>query len=158
MEIERGSQPRNNVTKVSMRPRILKEIRLLLPAWVLTVVLTFIPSVFKGMGPDWAVMFLAPGCAMIAACSFGSEFSYGTLPSLLSQPIERRRMWFEKILTLIVMLLPIIIAALLIYFGTIQKPTYWMLLVIPICAVCSTPFYTFLTRSTVGAVVLSVGA
>jgi len=141
-----------------MQTRILKEIRLLLPAWLLTIALTFVPAFFKGIGSDWAVLFLAPGCAMIAACSFGPEFSYGTLPSLLSQPIERRRIWFEKISTLIVMLLPLIVGALLVYFGTIRKPTYWLLLIIPICAVCSTPFYTLLTRSTIGSVVLSLGA
>src|SRR6266850_3529282 len=141
-----------------MQTRLFKEIRLLLPAWLITVLLTFSPALFKGMGSDWAVLFLAIGSAVMVACSFGPEFSYGTLVPLLAQPIERRRIWFEKLSAIGVVLLPLIVAALAVYFGTMPKPTYWLLLVIPVCAVCSTPFFTFLTRNTVGAVVLSAAA
>jgi hypothetical protein len=97
-------------------------------------------------------------CPLIAASSFGFEFSNGTLAQLLSQPVDRRRLWFEKMLTLGAMLAPLALVSLLIYFGKIDKPLYWLLLLIPVCCFCATPFFTFLTRGTMGGVVLSIAA
>src|SRR3954469_4159859 len=139
-----------------MRTRLLKELRLVAPAWLLTAVLSFSPALFR-LNHEWALTFLGVGCAVIVACSFGSEFSYGTVASLLAQPIDRRRIWFEKLATLVLVVFPLVAGTLAIYFGKMPKPNYWMLLILPACALCSTPFLALLTRNTVGAVVLSVG-
>src|SRR5689334_17465360 len=41
------------------------------------------------------------GFAVLAAMTFGLEFQQHTLALLLSQPVERRRIWRDKVLTVL---------------------------------------------------------
>jgi len=146
-----------------MQPHVLKEIRLLLPATVLTLVIALIPACFtNSANGGWAgsLVCLALGYTIIAACTFGSEFGNGTMAQLLSQPLDRRRIWFQKMLVLASMLAPIALTLLVIYAGRVEESFYWPYwnLVLPVCAFCATPFFTFVTRSNIGAVVLSLAA
>src|SRR4051794_34527472 len=129
-----------------MQLRLFKEIRLLFPAWAVAVALSLCPAIFLGReGSGGAVLFLGLCCPLIAASSFGFEFSNGTLAQLLSQPVDRRRLWFKKMSILGALLAPLASVSLLISFGRIDKPLYWLLLLIPVCCFCATPFFTFLT-------------
>src|SRR6267143_1476920 len=140
-----------------MQTRLLKHLRLLLPAWLLIAAVTLVPTVLPGWHPsEFPVFCLVLGCPLIAACSFGPEFTHGTLSQLLAQPINRRRIWFEKMLVLGAFLLPLWVGALLLYRLGVPKPVYWLLAIGPICAFCTTPFFTFIARNVIGAVVLSL--
>ena len=82
---------------------VKKEIRLIAPAWgVVMVVLLAFP--WLGKGDEW-IHVLTPaalffGMIILSVDSFGREFSMGTFLPLLSQPVERRRIWRTKMTVL----------------------------------------------------------
>ncbi|MGH7992911.1 MAG: hypothetical protein ACREDQ_05305 [Limisphaerales bacterium] len=88
-----------------MNPLVKKEIRLLLPTWIAAVLLT-ITSLLLTIGRDGIIYLFEPidlhifllllGATFLSIASFGQEFSSGTFTLSLSQPIERRRIWFIK--------------------------------------------------------------
>jgi ABC-type transport system involved in multi-copper enzyme maturation permease subunit len=77
-----------------------KEIRSLLPAWIVTMAATaLIAFVRPNIAP--VLLFVAViGCVLLGITSFGSEFSQGTFSVLLAQPIPRARIWRTKTITL----------------------------------------------------------
>jgi hypothetical protein len=96
---------------------IQKEIRLLLPAWIIAIVLATVPGIFNialiSTNPteflandnDGSFFFFvqlafAAGVLFLGINSFGEEMSYNTFSALLSQPMRRRRIWLIKIATL----------------------------------------------------------
>ena len=95
-----------------MTPLVKKEIRLLLPSFLLGCLLTFsnwlLPIRANGLD---GMLYLLPFVfcpamvAMMALNPFGGEVSAGTLANLLSQPISRLRLWQTKIVLLAVALL-----------------------------------------------------
>jgi len=86
-----------------MNQLVKKEIRLIAPAWgVVMVVLLAFP--WLGKGDEW-IHVLTPaalffGMIILSVDSFGREFSMGTFLPLLSQPVERRRIWRTKMTVL----------------------------------------------------------
>ncbi len=89
-----------------MTPLLKKEIRLLLPAWLIVV---FVEALVPWFGRDaqWSLVGLTPialffGIILLAVDSFGREFSLGTFASLMVQPMDRRQMWRTKITLLLV--------------------------------------------------------
>src|SRR2546430_16063599 len=105
-----------------MQTRLLKELRPLLPAWLLIVSVTLLPAFLPGWrASEFPVFCLILGCPLIAACTFGPEFTHGTLSQLLAQPIDRRRIWFEKMVVLGAFLLPLWVGALLLYRVGVPK-------------------------------------
>jgi len=83
-----------------------KEVRSILPAWVLAMVLATVPvwivwpgqsgAMFESLG----VMVFGPfglGVLLLSITPFGQELNWGTFPVLLSQPISRRRLWLIKV-------------------------------------------------------------
>jgi hypothetical protein len=88
-----------------MKTLIAKEIRLLLPAFLLALLLVILPAWLllvwgdeNHSGPKAELMLytLWFSVAMLALASFGREFGLKTFPLLLSQPLDRRRMWRTK--------------------------------------------------------------
>ncbi len=89
-----------------MNAFLKKEIRLLLPSWILGLGATFLvffyqndPNYHSGfrMLVNAAPMFLIPAMVlMMALDSFGRELSAATFSNLLTQPISRRRIWRTK--------------------------------------------------------------
>ena len=86
-----------------MHARIVKDIRLVLPAWLLTAAL-MISTALLPHASEWAVTVVVFGCLIIPASIFGGEYGYGTISQLLTQPIDRRRIWSAKMLVLAVSL------------------------------------------------------
>ena len=83
-----------------MNAFIKKEIRLLLPSWLIVLSLAVLLPWFwtdSDSSFDMAPLFLFFGVILLGVDSFGREFNLGTFQSLLSQPIERRRIWRIKI-------------------------------------------------------------
>ena len=87
-----------------MNSLIKKEIRLLLPSWLAVLLLESLLPWFFAKDADatfaWIPTFVFFGMIMLAVDSFGREFSLGTFQSLLSQPMERRRIWRIKMAVL----------------------------------------------------------
>jgi ABC-type transport system involved in multi-copper enzyme maturation permease subunit len=97
-----------------MNAFLRKEIRLLLPSFVIALLLTFsfwlIPA--EGAAPpvirNSLFLFpflLCPAVVMMMALnSFGREVSAGTFSNLLAQPVARARIWWTKAVLLAVAL------------------------------------------------------
>jgi hypothetical protein len=90
-----------------MNALVRKEIRLILPAWIITMLVAVVPwwtlprdllsTALVGQ-PLW---FLFVFCALyLSISSFGQEFSLNTFPLLLAQPVPRRRIWTLKLVVL----------------------------------------------------------
>lgn len=111
-----------------MNPLIKKEIRLLLPMWIAAMLLAIAPvwifgsldlHFFGSLGGNYYTNFtwipgscFAFGVILLGSASFGQEFSLGTFDVLLSQPVERRRLWFVKILVLTFVFILVLLALL----------------------------------------------
>jgi ABC-type Na+ efflux pump permease subunit len=104
-----------------MNPLVKKEIRLLMPAWIVAMILATVPywiveffdadvitaNVFR---PPCFIMF---GMLFLGITSFGSEISFKTFPLLLSQPVPRGRIWWTKISLLGTAFLSILAASMI---------------------------------------------
>jgi hypothetical protein len=111
-----------------MNPLIKKEIRLLLPAWAAAMALVIfqisipVPFGFLAGAPDIGAPFgLILGFLLLSVASFGQELSSGSLASLLSQPMERRRIWATKIKMLAVAFVSVLFA------WAVPKEIYFMM-------------------------------
>lgn len=93
-----------------MNTLIRKEVRLLFPAWALTMVVLVGTMLVAPIGVlDSLLIFLfALGAIFLALLPFGMEFSLGTFSSLLVQPTTRQRLWRIKAWVLAVALLSIL--------------------------------------------------
>ncbi len=92
-----------------MTPLVAKEIRLLLPAYLLALVLAATPLVLALISPygwpngpaqGWssvAIMLFGFGAGLLALTSFGREFGLNTFALQMAQPLERRRIWWTKV-------------------------------------------------------------
>ena len=85
-----------------MSPQLSKEVRCILPTWLAAVVtVTIAAAASRFGGPRF---LLNPLCAvmtiLLGASSFGSEFQYKTMPLLVSQPLDRARLWTSKMIVL----------------------------------------------------------
>jgi ABC-type transport system involved in multi-copper enzyme maturation permease subunit len=86
-----------------MNPLIKKEIRLIFPAWFAVLVLeATLPWMLNDNNPAFEILpyFFFLGIIIPAISSFGREFSSGTFQMLMSQPIERGRIWRIKMVVL----------------------------------------------------------
>ncbi|MHC1766600.1 MAG: hypothetical protein AB9869_20230 [Verrucomicrobiia bacterium] len=93
-----------------MNTLIRKEVRLLFPAWALTMVVlvgTMLVAPMEVLDSLLFVLF-ALGAIFLALLPFGMEFSLGTFSSLLVQPTTRQRLWRIKAWVLAVALLSIL--------------------------------------------------
>jgi hypothetical protein len=110
-----------------------------------------------GIEPDVLAGFgFCIGVPLLATLSFGNEFQFGTFSSLLSQPIERSRIWREKS----VVIVGVVLSTAIAYgFGArrmgwqmqdIAIPGLWLMV-----TVSSSAFWTLMARSTIGGLVLN---
>ena len=154
-----------------MNPRLVKETRFLLPAFGVTVLATLATSlIWRGYSALGAlVVVFTVCCTLMGASSFGNEFQYQTMPLLLSQPLSRRSIWFEKMLVLGVAV-ALAFAALLLcvhYFpgkesieGWSGDPALGLLFfsgvaLIPLGVFCTAPYWALIGKNTVMATVFS---
>lgn len=83
-----------------MKPAIAKELRLLLPAYLAAMLLAVAPVWFFGRDSGNAPVALVPfgiGAVALALSSFGREFAMNTFGMMLSEPVERKRVWWTKV-------------------------------------------------------------
>jgi len=152
-----------------VNPRIAKEIRVLLPAFGLTLSASVLPLLWPS-GPEhwaavlaWMGILYSIGCLIMGALVFGNEFQQKTMSLLLTQPIPRTSIWKEKMLVLggaIVIGTGALCVALL-FFATqllARGVAEWIAFgLIPLGAFCTTPWYTLQARSTLLGAVGALG-
>jgi ABC-type transport system involved in multi-copper enzyme maturation permease subunit len=79
-----------------MNPLVKKEIRLLLPSWIVAMLLALVQGITRPYD-FYVVSLLFFGLTMMALTTIGRETSLNTFSLLLSQPAERIRIWQTKL-------------------------------------------------------------
>ncbi|MBI5801769.1 MAG: ABC transporter permease [Verrucomicrobia bacterium] len=150
------------------RLRLWKEARALLPFWAAMVGLTGLPALL-GLREGVAISIAAYvfGCALLGSVIIGQEFQHRTMGLLLSQPVSRRRLWWERMFVLGAALLSLVLW--LILLGALK----WHLspfrfrsdddqfaaivcLLLPLfLGFCTAPMLTLLARGTIGGIALT---
>ena len=126
-----------------MKARLAKEFHpLLLPGCVGAV--AALAQLFKPSGNfEFLATFTFSICVcLIAAIPFGTEFQQRTFPLLLSQPLDRFRLWKEKLLVLMLTAFPLLLLRILAHrpslSDSLEVGTFLFL------AVCSAAFWTLI--------------
>ncbi|OFW08825.1 MAG: hypothetical protein A3H96_08220 [Acidobacteria bacterium RIFCSPLOWO2_02_FULL_67_36] len=152
-----------------MLTRALKELRVLMPPAGLIVGAAILAMVgghshtraIFGLAVRVLLLSFFVGMAMLAATSFGSEFQQRTLVLLLSQPIARTRVWFEKWAALVSVACAVVaFQYAVVRLGPLaigEQPMGPELLYL-IAILCSAPLWTLVARSTIGGLAFSMAA
>jgi hypothetical protein len=151
-----------------MTPNLQKELRTLaLPAglilaavlagaWATTWsggILGYRPVLFRG-----ALIAFFLGTPLLASLPFGSEFQHRTIVLLLSQPVSRTRIWFEKWMAAVIVLA--LLSGVAFTFVVLRVPEgEWP--IIPalgfiVMVACSAPLWTLVARSTIGGLTFTM--
>lgn len=106
-----------------MNALIRKEIRLILPAWALAVLVLLVALLAAPADTPEGFLFVlaAVGAVFLALLPFGMEFSLGTFSTLLVQPAPRQRLWRIKTVILAAALLSIWILLLCGYILRLRQ-------------------------------------
>ncbi len=145
-----------------MNPLVKKEIRLLLPAWGVAMLLALVQVITRPYD-FYVASLLFFGLALMSLSTIGRETSLNTFSSLLSQPEERERIWKIKLSVLLGAFLSVFIVWLLAYgialLESVMGPTdsdsaYYLF--ITICLIAAATFTgglwsTLLLRQLAGA-------
>jgi len=140
-----------------MNALIKKEIRLLLPAWGMVIVLTALSARYIGSPMNLYAAFI--GMVILAVASFGREIASGTFSNLLAQPANRSVIWWSKTSVLVTALATI--AAGLWIGGRLGLPKAalnngWLLLVSVPVAIAGGYWMVLLLRQVVAALWLAI--
>src|ERR1017187_8311676 len=93
-----------------MNALVKKEIRLLLPSWIVAVLLALVQAIARPYEKPYdfyVVCLLFFGLTIMALTTIGRETSLNTFSLLLSQPAERMRIWQTKLSVLAVAFLTV---------------------------------------------------
>lgn len=138
--------------------RILKEVRLQLPGFLIAVGLPGVLGI--GIHPDlaqWVFLTFAFGCCLMGATAFGSEFEQRTLGGLLAQPRPRIAIFLEKLLVLAT-LLGVALAHFVLLQGNSPGFEFHVALNVVGAALCTGPLFSLWSRSTLAGLIFSVTA
>jgi hypothetical protein len=130
-----------------------KEIRGLLPVWVacMAALAGAFVSRSDGLLRDAAIGAYILGPIALGAHSIGQEYAYRTLPLLLSQPVDRRRVLFLKFAVLAVMVLTLAALASNVLKDVARQNAGWHPLSVQILPVLGgllvAPWVTMICRS-----------
>jgi ABC-type transport system involved in multi-copper enzyme maturation permease subunit len=110
-----------------------------------------------GNQPDLVVFAYLVGCLAIGAQSVGQEYTYRTLPMLLSQPADRRRVYLLKFAVSAVMLLTLAALAGTL-FAKVSRPESirFPVVILPVvCGLFLAPLLTMICRGPLAGMILS---
>jgi len=142
-----------------MNQRIVKEIRVLLPAFGLTLLAAAFPFLRLGDDADfWTTALFTLGCLFMGVEAFGNDLHHGTLSLLLIQPLRRGSIWREKMQVLgFALALSGIVSAILLLFSNAGNRNHLLLTIaiVPLCVFLTSPFWTLLLRNTMAAIVFT---
>ncbi|HXE43251.1 MAG TPA: hypothetical protein VN516_09525, partial [Candidatus Baltobacteraceae bacterium] len=97
-----------------MNALVKKEIRLLLPSWIIALLLATVQVITRPYD-FYVAMLLFVGMTMMALTTLGRETSLNTFSSLLAQPAERLQIWKTKLSVLVIMFLITFVVWLVAY-------------------------------------------
>jgi hypothetical protein len=141
-----------------LSPALSKEIRALLPVWGASGAALAAAWVWrKGHPADLGLFAYVIGSLAIGAQSVGQEYTYRTLPMLLSQPADRRRVYLLKFAVAAVMLLTLAALAATL-FAKVWRPesTRFPAVILPlVCGLFLAPLLTMICRSTLAGMIFS---
>jgi hypothetical protein len=148
------------VTRAAVLPPALsKEIRAVFPLWAASVAaLAAAALVWQGGRlVNLGLFAYVSGSLAIGAQSVGHEYAYRTLPMLLSQPADRRRLYLTKCVVSAVMLLLFAALAWTMAADTWQRePDRVPTLILPVlCGLFLAPLLTMICRSTLAGMILT---
>ena len=86
-----------------MNALVKKEIRLLLPSWIVAMLLALVQAITRPYD-FYVACLLFFGLTIMALTTIGRESSLNTFSLLLAQPAERMRIWQTKLSVLAVAL------------------------------------------------------
>ena len=150
--------------------RLKKEARALLPFWAAIAGLMVVPVMIyhnRDGGSELPLAVYVFGCALFGPVCIGHEFHYGTMGLLLSQPVSRRRLWWEKMTVLAAGLLGWSVWLVLLSlisshswrsfdFSIEHAPEMFAVLALPaLVGFCTGPALTLLARGTLGGLALT---
>jgi ABC-type transport system involved in multi-copper enzyme maturation permease subunit len=98
-----------------MNALVKKEIRLLLPSWIVAMLLALVQAIARPYD-FYVASLLFFGLTIMALTTFGRETSLNTFSLLLAQPAERMRIWQTKISVLAVAFLTVFVLWLVCFF------------------------------------------
>ena len=98
-----------------MNALVKKEIRLLLPSWIVAMLLALVQAITRPYD-FYVACLLFFGLTIMALTTFGRETSLNTFSLLLAQPAERMRIWQTKLSVLAVAFLAVFIVWLMCFF------------------------------------------
>jgi MFS family permease len=149
-------------TAARLPPALTKELSALLPTYGATLVAVVVGS----MSDSYfliasGLLGFAFGSVTLGAQSFGHEYSHRTLGLLLSQPLDRRRLFLNKLLVLSVMLGTLTGVTLVLFDDVLQRAASPhteppMLVLAAACGLFVAPWLTMLCRNTLAAVVFTI--
>jgi len=136
-------------------PALAKEIRALLPVWGATA--AALAASFQGDRLGVGLLAYVAGSTALGAQSIGQEYAYRTLPMLLSQPADRRRMYLLKFSVTAVMLLTLAaLAGIVLADEWRQDASQLSVVLLPVlCGLFLAPLFTMICRSTLAGMILS---
>jgi hypothetical protein len=150
------------MTAAVTRLHVMKEVRALLPTWVACAGAVCVGAVARDARVTGAAFLAyALGALQLGALSFGHEYTNHTLGILLSQPIDRRRLFLTKVAVLAALLAPLTAFVWLVLLGGPELPRAylrregWMLLA-SVWALFVAPPLTLLCRNPIAGVVFTV--
>lgn len=142
-------------------PLLAKEFRALLPLWAGTMLALAAAFVWRDRSiSDIGVIGYIGGAVALGAHAIGHEYAHRTLPTLLAQPVPRRRLLIAKLVAAGVLLATVAAAAALVlshdaFRGNDRPGT----VVLPILgAIFVAPWFTMLCRNTLAGAVLGASA
>src|SRR5208337_2514812 len=129
-----------------MSPLVKKEIRLLLPSWVVAVLLALVQAITRSYD-FYVACLLFLGLTMMALASIGRESSLNTFSLMLAQPAERLRIWQTKLSVLAVAFLVVLGVWLVAFVFSLSRQVMseadlestWYLL-IAVCLIATATF------------------
>lgn len=147
-----------------MNAIIKKERRALRAAFLSTITTTVLCGLVCRGNEAWGFVILvfSVGTGLMTAGVFGHELHGRTMPLLLSQPIPRSQIWGGKMrvlgLELAACLAVLVLTLALLMKGEARinfAEESFLLLSIPLCAFCSTPYLTLRSKSILGGLVFA---
>ncbi len=137
--------------------RIKKEARALFWPWcgmMAAGLLAVAPAIPHGLAEGARVLVLFVGIPLLAALTFGNEFTHHTFALLLVQPVDRSRIWREKLLVSAGAAISIGLVMGFALRSDIGLSDEWLGAIIILSLTASMPFWTLLSGSTLGGIAL----
>jgi ABC-type transport system involved in multi-copper enzyme maturation permease subunit len=141
-------------------PLVGKEIRALLPLWAGTVAALAGAAAWRGGDLSGIALFVyVIGALAIGAQSVGQEYTHRTLPMLLAQPVDRRRMFVIKFGAAAALLLMLAgVGTALVTMSQTQSVRYPFVIVPVLCGLFLAPLVTMMCRNTLAGALISAQA